>query len=778
MKRLKNSHFYIPWISLWLILMGMHAAVCSVLTGKNYIQNAWFLYGVAAFILMLLALLPRAMMVVGFLLGGGGIICWCWKYAERIRTDLMVLAYYINKKAYAYFHQDLIEKKWCQRGPLEANALLMIFCILFGIFIAFALFRYFNRFYGILPVFLIYCGGLMIGRAPESAATALLVGGLAVAFMWMSERQGVLRFAGSGRQEDTVKRYFLAASIIGIGLIGGWYCQEKIQKNVFANAREVQRKQYRMEMALQEKAEDIVQRVRGITGIDGGGALSNASPYYQERVMMRVTVKQKPKQSIYLHGFVGDIYHGGKWDVSEQLEDEKKPQAVGKQKLWEGEYLCSYDPDGYELDSAEDGETLLSGLGYEDEMEIQYKRKMRYSYQPYQLPAGRKKVPQKVRNVCRGGQDDSLVTYQTLARRINDETGAYYFQQDLSEIVAMVQNTLWQNAEYSLDLEPLPYDQDYAEYFLFISGKGYCEHFATAGTLLLRELGVPTRYATGYLVSGNQFSKNPDGTYSAEVLDSDAHAWCEVLTEENIWMPQEMTPGHSDITAGQIANTGGSVVKTDGAAELAGVDERDVQSPRATKKAKKAEKTEEPKEIKASKAPMEQAKATPTAGAKGTMGGGSDQGGPEEKTGFLTRLYLAYRKMPLWMQISFMALAVCILLVEAAVLIRRRRRRKWELRLERMRLKHPKRYVGMRLALLLERMKRAGLSVGAEMPERQWVQILGERFGEQIDRGEQDNLIELLRRAAFSEEEVKEEEISWLDLLCERLEAAADSASV
>ena len=37
---------------------------------------------------------------------------------------------------------------------------------------------------------------------------------------------------------------------------------------------------------------------------------------------------------------------------------------------------------------------------------------------------------------------------------------------------------------YSLKLDSVPAGQDYAEYFLFGQKKGYCEHYATAATIL------------------------------------------------------------------------------------------------------------------------------------------------------------------------------------------------------------------------------------------------------------------------------------------------------
>lgn len=57
--------------------------------------------------------------------------------------------------------------------------------------------------------------------------------------------------------------------------------------------------------------------------------------------------------------------------------------------------------------------------------------------------------------------------------------------------------------------------------FLLHSRSGHCEYFATATVLLLRELGIPARYAIGYAVH------EPSG-HGYVVRERDAHAWCLV----------------------------------------------------------------------------------------------------------------------------------------------------------------------------------------------------------------------------------------------------------
>jgi hypothetical protein len=72
--------------------------------------------------------------------------------------------------------------------------------------------------------------------------------------------------------------------------------------------------------------------------------------------------------------------------------------------------------------------------------------------------------------------------------------------------------------------------------FLLHSRSGHCEYFATATVLLLREVGIPARYAVGYAVH------EPSG-HGYVVRERDAHAWCLVWNEPmQTWEDFDTTP--------------------------------------------------------------------------------------------------------------------------------------------------------------------------------------------------------------------------------------------
>jgi transglutaminase-like putative cysteine protease len=100
--------------------------------------------------------------------------------------------------------------------------------------------------------------------------------------------------------------------------------------------------------------------------------------------------------------------------------------------------------------------------------------------------------------------------------------------------------TEYLKANYSYSLTPGTYDPgtDFVEEFLFGETGGYCVHFASALSIMLRMNGIPSRYVEGFKISGEKAS---DGSYV--IRNSDAHAWTEVLIDEDrdLWMTFDAT---------------------------------------------------------------------------------------------------------------------------------------------------------------------------------------------------------------------------------------------
>jgi transglutaminase-like putative cysteine protease len=86
-----------------------------------------------------------------------------------------------------------------------------------------------------------------------------------------------------------------------------------------------------------------------------------------------------------------------------------------------------------------------------------------------------------------------------------------------------------QNFYYTL--EPPTLGRNSTDDFLFITRRGFCEHYASAFVFLMRAAGIPARVVTGY--QGGEY--NAYGNYHI-VRQSDAHAWAEVWLTGQGWV--------------------------------------------------------------------------------------------------------------------------------------------------------------------------------------------------------------------------------------------------
>ena len=104
---------------------------------------------------------------------------------------------------------------------------------------------------------------------------------------------------------------------------------------------------------------------------------------------------------------------------------------------------------------------------------------------------------------------------------------------DIEKIYA-VKKLVSRCASYSLNTQKVPEGRDAAEWFLNDAKTGYCMHFANSAAVMLRALGIPARYVTGYcadVVNGK-----------AVVTSDNAHAWVEYFDKNTGWVPLDATP--------------------------------------------------------------------------------------------------------------------------------------------------------------------------------------------------------------------------------------------
>ncbi len=96
--------------------------------------------------------------------------------------------------------------------------------------------------------------------------------------------------------------------------------------------------------------------------------------------------------------------------------------------------------------------------------------------------------------------------------------------------------SLFHDGGFRYTLSPAPLGRNAVDDFLFSTREGFCEHYASAFTVLMREAGIPARVVTGF--QGGYW--NAMGNYLL-VRYSDAHAWSEVWLAGRGWVRVDPT---------------------------------------------------------------------------------------------------------------------------------------------------------------------------------------------------------------------------------------------
>lgn len=101
------------------------------------------------------------------------------------------------------------------------------------------------------------------------------------------------------------------------------------------------------------------------------------------------------------------------------------------------------------------------------------------------------------------------------------------WQQEAQNDLEIVNRALrWFNQDdFFYSYSPPPLSGDVIDQFIFESKRGFCEHYASSFTIMMRMAGIPARVVTGYQGGIN------NGEYLL-VKQSDAHAWSEVYIQQ------------------------------------------------------------------------------------------------------------------------------------------------------------------------------------------------------------------------------------------------------
>lgn len=132
-------------------------------------------------------------------------------------------------------------------------------------------------------------------------------------------------------------------------------------------------------------------------------------------------------------------------------------------------------------------------------------------------------IPENLKDQIKSLTDKILRTEDT--RSLSDLQRAHAIERYLRD-----------NYSYSLNIKSPDDNTNPILYFLFQTKKGFCEHYATAMTLMLRSAGIPARVVTGFI--GGELN-----TYGGYIIvrQSNAHSWVEAVVDET-WRRFDPTP--------------------------------------------------------------------------------------------------------------------------------------------------------------------------------------------------------------------------------------------
>lgn len=322
---------------------------------------------------------------------------------------------------------------------------------------------------------------------------------------------------------------------------------------------------------------------------DDEALLTNDTPKYKNEVVLEVKTKDNPGGTVYLKGFDADTYDDGEWSKDndefedacrdagydpEQISQNIANLAVSKILKWydisglrnsdiatQGSitYVDSSGIRGYCPYFIEKGSNKILTTGDSGFIKEEgcgsvsfYLWKMGTNYGSYYVTFGdiakesweiwyEKYVENHYLDV-----PDNMKNVEKVADEIEEQNFFIDMDENTERIkkAQLVASWLKKNTNYYLQLPELPAGEDCIEYFLGVSKRGYCMHYASAAVMILRKLGVPARYVSGYIAPRDLF-KYDSNRYIARIMDNKAHAWVEIYLEGMGWVPVEVTKGYS-----------------------------------------------------------------------------------------------------------------------------------------------------------------------------------------------------------------------------------------
>jgi len=255
-----------------------------------------------------------------------------------------------------------------------------------------------------------------------------------------------------------------------------------------------------------------------------------------QSVVMELTTTQNG--TLYLRGRSYDTYTGTGWRNGTPPSEPSWPQygqisGDARMEITTRAIL----PLVYYPYYPQDVDMAAIGSGQEN---TEGSTQFSFHYRSHVFQARTTYISEEAREYFTSLPDSTAQWAQPLARSFALSSSDYPV--DKSQLAERILYYVMRHGHYDLKTPAMPstYD-DFAQWFLEESDSGYCVHYATAATVLLRAAGIPARYVTGYMVSANAGGT----TY---VRKAHAHAWIECWLDGYGWMVLDATaPGSTEI---------------------------------------------------------------------------------------------------------------------------------------------------------------------------------------------------------------------------------------